>query len=187
MNFKILIILLFFFINFLSFSLNADEKIYFCSLKNENSFGGDAYKINDKKRIFTYFYTNQFGKKTYINLDLYIDKFNNEIFRAYYSPIELSKKIFVKDYNNTLKPFIERDWDYLENYMGRPLLDKEKKLFDSLFTDIENIKIYVQINKNNLEYIISTPPLDLDKYDSIKEHIKLNLKGMREIGSCKVE
>ena len=46
--------------------------------------------------------------KTYINLDLYIDKFNNEIFRAYYSPIELSKKIFVKDYNNTLKPFIEK-------------------------------------------------------------------------------
>ena len=184
---KLVFFLFFFILNFLSFSSNANEKVYFCSLKGESSFGGDAYKINENKRTINYFYTNQFGKKTYINFNLYIDKFNNEIFRAYYPLIELSKQIFVEDYNNYLKHFIERDWDYLENYMGRPLLEKEKKLFDNLFTDIESIKIYVQINRNNLQYKLSSTPLDLDKYDSIKEHIKINLKGMREVGSCKVE
>lgn len=172
----------------ISYPVFAEDNIYDCYLEGEKSFGGDSYLINESKKEFIYSYTNQFGNKIYYNLNLYVDKFEDNILRAYYPLIKYLKKISPNDYG-AIEPFILRDWDYLEDYMGRRLKQNEKDIFENLFLDIENIKLYIQINKNDLNYIIQTSPIDTDKYKKIEKlsQIDFSRLSLKVTGNCELK
>ena len=157
-----------FFIILLPNYLKAKELVYSCTLDNEIGFAEDIYVLDTKNKSIYWWYQISYGKKKFHEVFLRTDKFNNKIARTYRTLLELLD--FAKLYNEQyqMEIIINKEWEKLEDSMGRPLSKKEKIIIMRMSNKLQEYKLYNQINLVTGEWIISTPPL---YWDNIPEDL----------------
>ena len=157
-----------FFIILLPNYLKAKELVYSCTLDNEIGFAEDIYVLDTKNKSIYWWYQISYGEKKFHEVFLRTDKFNNKIARTYRTLLELLD--FAKLYNEQyqMEIIINKEWEKLEDSMGRPLSKKEKIIIMRMSNKLQEYKLYNQINLVTGEWIISTPPL---YWDNIPEDL----------------
>jgi len=161
-------LILTFFIILLPNYLKAEELVYSCTLDNEIGFAEDIYVLDTKNKSIYWWYQISYGKKKFHEVFLRTDKFNNKIARTYRTLSELLD--FAKLYNEQyqMEIIINKEWEKLEDSMGRPLSKKEKIIIMRMSNKLQEYKLYNQINLVTGEWILSTPPL---YWDNIPEDL----------------
>ena len=144
--------------------LEAKELVYSCTLDDEIGFAEDIYVLDTKNKSIYWWYQISYGKKKFHEVFLRTDKFNNKIARTYYTFLEVLSMGEMYNEGYQIGIIINKDWEKLEDSMGRPLSKKEKLVIMRMSNKLHEYKFYNQINLITGEWIISTPPLYWDNF-----------------------